>query len=68
MKIAFIGAGRWAVALSLVLYRKGNEIKMWEYSHERLAVLLKKRTLPDLPENISIPAEIEISNDLEQVL
>lgn len=68
MKIAFIGAGRWAVALSLVLHRKGNEIKMWEYSEERLKELLKTRTLPDLPANISIPTEIEISNDLEYVL
>lgn len=68
MKIAFIGAGRWAMTLALILHRKGNEIKMWEYSQKRLTEINRTRRLADLPDSILIPADIKITNDLEEVL
>jgi len=68
MKVTFIGAGRWAITLALVLYRKDNEIRMWEYSKERLKNILDKRTTPDLPSSIQIPKNIAISDDLEKSL
>lgn len=68
MKIAFIGAGRWAIVLSLILHRKGNEIKMWEFSQERLQKILQTRKMPDLPDSVLIPENIEISDDLNKTL
>jgi glycerol-3-phosphate dehydrogenase (NAD(P)+) len=68
MKIAFIGAGRWAITLALTLNRKGNEVKMWEFSKEKLDILLKTRKISDLPDTILIPDSIYISNTIEEVL
>ena len=68
MSIAFVGAGRWAMTLALILHRKNLEIKMWEYSQGRLEKILQTRKLSDLPDSITIPEEIEISDDLEKTL
>ncbi len=68
MKIAFIGAGRWAMTLALVLHRKGHDIKMWEFSRERLEKFIKTKKIPDLPDSTLIPENIIISDDLEKTL
>ncbi len=68
MKITFIGAGRWAMTLALVLHRKNIAISMWEYSEERLNILKKTKKLNDLPESVIIPDTINISNDLTDSL
>ncbi len=68
MKITFIGAGRWAMTLALVLHRKGNEIRMWEFSSNRLEKILATRKISDLPDKIKIPENIIISSDLEKTL
>ncbi len=68
MSIGFIGAGRWAIALGLILNRKGLLIKMWEYDSERAAFLNKNRRIPELPETATIPETITITNNLIEVL
>ena len=68
MKISFIGAGRWATTLALILHRKGNEIIMWENSPDRLAKVNDTRQLSDLPDSILIPKDIIITDDLEHTL
>lgn len=67
MKIAFIGAGRWAMTLALVLWRKGNEVKMWEFSEERISEFNKTRKISELPNSIEVPNDLIITNDLERV-
>jgi glycerol-3-phosphate dehydrogenase (NAD(P)+) len=70
MKVSFIGAGRWAMTLALVLNKKETveEIHMWEFSPERLENINNTRKIPDLPSTISIPNNIIVSSNLEQVL
>jgi glycerol-3-phosphate dehydrogenase (NAD(P)+) len=68
MSIGFIGAGRWGISLALILNRKGLAIKMWEYNSERAATLNKNRRIPELPETITIPQQITITNNLTEVV
>ncbi|MCX7785147.1 MAG: NAD(P)-dependent glycerol-3-phosphate dehydrogenase [candidate division WOR-3 bacterium] len=68
MNISFIGAGRWATTLALILNRKNHQITMWEASAERYEKIIRQRTLPDLPDTITIPSNITITNNLEEVL
>jgi glycerol-3-phosphate dehydrogenase (NAD(P)+) len=67
MKITFIGAGRWAMTLALVLYNKGNQIKMWEFSEERIENIKRNKTMPELPNAVAIPDDLIVTNDLESV-
>lgn len=68
MSIGFIGAGRWGIALAIILNRKGLSIKMWEYDSERTEVLNKIRRIPELPETAIIPETIIITNNLKEVV
>lgn len=68
MKIGFIGAGRWGISLALILNRKGQSIKLWEYNSERAANLNKTRRIPELPENVTIPESILITDNLTEVI
>lgn len=67
MTIAFVGAGRWAMTLALVLYRKGYQIRMWEYCEERINLINRTKKISELPDTISIPEQILITSDLEKV-
>ncbi len=68
MNISFIGAGRWAVTLALILNRKNHKVIMWEASAERYEKLTKQRTLSELPANITLPPDITITTNLEDAL
>lgn len=41
--VAVIGAGSWGTALAQHLARKGNEVRLWVYEPELLAILRQKR-------------------------
>lgn len=66
--ISFIGAGRWATTLALLLSHAQHKLKMWEADPKRLETVRKHRRILDLPPNLSIPKEIEITDDLSYVL
>jgi len=67
-KTAFIGAGRWALALALKLAEKGRNVALWEANHANLARLLAARKHPDLPERVVIPDGVKASGDLPAAL
>ncbi|MEO0093621.1 MAG: NAD(P)H-dependent glycerol-3-phosphate dehydrogenase [candidate division WOR-3 bacterium] len=68
MSIGFIGAGRWGIALALILNRKGVSVKMWEYDPGRADALNEQRKIPELPATATIPETIVITNNLTEVL
>jgi glycerol-3-phosphate dehydrogenase (NAD(P)+) len=68
MNVGFLGAGRWGISLALVLNRKGHSVKMWEYNSERVSNLNKNRHIPELPEAVTIPEPIIITNNLAEVV
>ncbi|MEO0091575.1 MAG: NAD(P)H-dependent glycerol-3-phosphate dehydrogenase [candidate division WOR-3 bacterium] len=68
MNISFIGAGRWATTLALILNRKNHKIVMWEGLAERYEKITNQKTIAELPDNITLPSTITITNNLELAL
>jgi glycerol-3-phosphate dehydrogenase (NAD(P)+) len=68
MRIAFLGAGRWGMALALLLERRGHVIRLWEKDPERRNRLAANRIVPDLPETARIPDSLLPSGDLADVV
>jgi glycerol-3-phosphate dehydrogenase (NAD(P)+) len=65
VRIAFVGAGRWALALGIRLAANGHDISMWEFSRENLARLNSTRRHPDLPEDV---VTVSVTNDLSDAV
>ncbi|MBM3315291.1 NAD(P)H-dependent glycerol-3-phosphate dehydrogenase, partial [candidate division WOR-3 bacterium] len=68
MRIGFVGAGRWALALGTHLHSRGNEVALYEPSAPLLDRLLASRSHPDLPPACLIPRPVEVSPDPARVL
>ena len=64
MNIGILGAGSWAIALSVLLNKRGHKIRMWEFSASDAEMLRAKREHPTKLPGIHIPQEIEIVNDI----
>ncbi len=64
MRIAFVGAGRWALALGIRLAANGHEVSLWEFSQPSLDRLVSTRRHPDLPDSTTLPETVSVTNDL----
>lgn len=64
MRIAFVGAGRWALALGIRLAANGHAISLWEFSQTNLERLTTTRRHPDLPEDATVPTTVSVASDL----
>jgi glycerol-3-phosphate dehydrogenase (NAD(P)+) len=64
MRIAFVGAGRWALALGTKLAANGHDISLWEFNRANLERLMTTRRHPDLPENMTVPTTLTLTNDM----
>jgi len=60
-KVAFIGAGRWAIALALKLGERGIRVTLWDTNPQALANLRTSRRHPDLPETAILPETVELA-------
>ncbi len=68
MRIAFVGAGRWGLALGIRLAANGHDISLWEFNPANIDRLTSTRRHPDLPESVSVPAEVLVTKDLARVV
>jgi glycerol-3-phosphate dehydrogenase (NAD(P)+) len=64
MNIALLGAGSWAIALSVLLRKRGHTVSMWEYNPADAVRLAADRELPSKLPGIRIPREVLITNDI----
>ena len=64
MKISFVGAGRWALALGIRLAANGHELSLWEFSYASIDRLASTRRHPDLPESVTVPETVAVTNDI----
>lgn len=66
--IAVLGAGSWGTALSVLLCRNGHHVRLWDFSPDHVASLLRarenRRFLPDVP----LPANLQLVASLAQAL
>lgn len=58
--VAFVGAGRWALALALNFNREGLPCALWEPAEPALTRLRETRRHPDLPGDCAIPEEVRL--------
>ena len=64
-KITVLGAGSWAMGISILLSDNGHEVTMWSAVPSEIGILKNDRENPrflpgvKLPENISLTADIE---------
>ncbi|MFP4164661.1 MAG: NAD(P)H-dependent glycerol-3-phosphate dehydrogenase [Chitinispirillaceae bacterium] len=64
MNISILGAGSWAIALAVILHKRGHKIRMWEFSTEAAEFLQQRRELPSKLPGITIPEDIQITNSI----
>lgn len=64
-KIAVIGAGSWGTANAISLAKKGMKVKLWVRNQELLSAIKDGRENVTYLPGISLPENIEVSNDIE---
>ena len=64
MKISILGAGSWAIALSVLLRKRKHDVSMWEFNSSVAAKLAVERELPAKLPGIKIPQQVFITDDI----
>ncbi len=65
MNIGVLGAGSWAIALAVMLHKRGGHaLRMWEFNTGDAAMLREKREHPVKLPGIMIPDPIEIDTSI----
>jgi glycerol-3-phosphate dehydrogenase (NAD(P)+) len=64
VKIGILGAGSWAIALAVLLRRRGHAICMWEFNPADAEMLRTKREHSTKLPGIRLPDDVEIVNDI----
>jgi glycerol-3-phosphate dehydrogenase (NAD(P)+) len=64
MNIGILGAGSWAIALSVLLHKRGHAVSMWEYNAAEAEKLAAARELPSKLPGIRVPPEVLVTNDI----
>lgn len=67
-KAGIIGAGSWGTALSVLLHDNGHQVTVWSIDPEEVEMLDKKREHEKKLPGVKLPADMEITGDLEYAL
>jgi glycerol-3-phosphate dehydrogenase (NAD(P)+) len=68
MDICILGAGSWAIALSVLLDQKGGRVRMWEFNKNDADMLNRQREHKQKLPGIVIPQSVHITNSLADAL
>jgi glycerol-3-phosphate dehydrogenase (NAD(P)+) len=68
MKIAILGAGSWAIALSALLQKRRHNVAMWEFNPAVAKKLAVERELPSKLPGILIPEPVAITDDIARAV
>lgn len=66
--IAVLGAGAWGTALSLLLVRNGNRVRLWSHDSAQVEVMRAECANPEFLPGFSLPTALQIENDLTAAL
>ncbi len=66
-KITVLGSGGWGIALAIHAFSQGFDVKLWSPFENEVAGLNSTRESEKLLKGVKIPAEIEITTDLNVV-
>lgn len=67
-KIAVLGAGSWATALSVLLVKKGYSVKMWSRRTDLAREINQTRENSRYLPGVAVPIGIEVFDELESAL
>lgn len=67
-KISVLGAGSWGTALALLLHNNGHDVTLWSALKDEVDMLREKREHTSKLPGVKLPAEMEITTDLEGCL
>ena len=69
-KIAILGAGSWGTSLALVLSRsrQPHQISLWAHDPELAEYLHRERENKNYLQGMNLPAEVQVTNDMAEVL
>ena len=65
-KITVLGAGSWALGLSILLNDNGHDVTVWSAVPEEIEVLRENRENPKYLPGVKISENIKLSTDLEE--
>jgi glycerol-3-phosphate dehydrogenase (NAD(P)+) len=65
MNVTVLGAGSWGTTLAVLLHSNAHQIVLWSYEQSIAELLRDRRENIDFLPGIPIPADIEITSDLE---
>jgi len=63
MNLVVLGSGGWGTAIAMLLQKNGNAVTLWSHDAKKAVEMSRSRNNP-LLQNVSIPTEISITNDL----
>jgi glycerol-3-phosphate dehydrogenase (NAD(P)+) len=67
-RITILGAGSWGIACGNLLAANGARVTLWEFDPDELAVLVRRREHPQKLPGIKIPADVRLTNDLNDAI
>jgi glycerol-3-phosphate dehydrogenase (NAD(P)+) len=68
LDIGILGAGSWAIALSVLLKNRGHGVRMWEFNKADADMLTQKREHPLKLPGIIIPGDVVITNEIAEAV
>jgi glycerol-3-phosphate dehydrogenase (NAD(P)+) len=68
LDIGILGAGSWAIALSVLLKNRGHGVRMWEFNKADADMLALKREHPLKLPGIIIPSDVVITNEIAEAV
>src|SRR5436189_3790962 len=68
MEIAVLGAGGWGTTLAILLHHNRHKVTLWEYDKEYAHTLDEFRENFYFLPKVSIPKEIQITNDVGKAI
>ena len=67
MKIGYLGAGTWGMALANLLVKNKHEVTVWDIDNNLIKTLNKKRIHPKF-KDFQVPKEIKYVDSLEEAI
>ncbi len=68
MKIGILGAGSWALALSVLLESKKHDVTLWEHDQKSIDLILEHREHPIKLPGVHVPESVVISNKMADAI
>lgn len=67
-KVTVLGAGSWALGLSILLYDNGHDVTVWSAVPEEIEILKRDHENPKYLPGIIIPESINLTADLKEAV